>query len=275
MTPFDRIEAAIAPWGGRALAEACGDLAAFAAKEAAACVFAVAFLALLAASRYVAVPGLARYDLLFIGALAIQAALVAAGLESGRDVAVLSLFHLVGLGLELFKTSPGIHSWSYPEAAILRIATVPLYSGFMYAAVASYVLQAWRLMRLRIAHFPPIPVAVALAALVYANFFTSHFWADLRWPLAAAVVALFWRTRVHFTPRRKEWSMPLPLAFLLIGLFIWIAENVATLLGAWVYPHQVHGWSPVGLAKVGSWTLLVIVSVVIVAASRLAREGGR
>lgn len=275
MNPFNRVEAAIAPWVGHGLSEACADLMAFAAKEAAASVFAVAFLMLLAASRFIEVPGLARYDLLFIGALAIQAALVAAGLESGRDVAVLSLFHLIGLGLELFKTSPGIHSWSYPEAAVLRIGTVPLYSGFMYAAVASYVLQAWRLMRLRIEHFPRISIAVALAVMVYANFFTSHYWADLRWPLAATVVAVFWRTRVHFTPRRKERTMPLPLAFLLIGLFIWIAENIATLLGAWVYPHQMHGWSPVGLAKVGSWTLLVIVSVVIVAASRLVREGGR
>ncbi|MGE5476680.1 MAG: DUF817 family protein [Bacteroidales bacterium] len=275
MTLYDRVEAAILPWGGRVLAEGAADLLAFGVKEATACLFAAAFLALLALSRHVEVPGLARYDLLFVGALAIQAALVASGRESPRDVALLSLFHVIGLGLELFKTSPAIHSWSYPEAASLRIGTVPLYSGFMYAAVASYTLQAWRLLRLRLEGFPPLPVAAALAALVYANFFTSHFIGDLRWPLAAAVVVAFWRTRLHFTPRRREWCLPMPLAFLLVGLFIWIAENIATLFGAWVYPHQVHGWSPVGLAKVGSWTLLVIVSVVIVATAQMQRKDAR
>jgi hypothetical protein len=45
---------------------------------------------------------------------------------------------------------------------------------------------------------------------------------------------------------------------------IWIAENVSTWAGAWSYPDQVHGWEPVSIAKVGSWFLLMIVSVVLV-----------
>jgi len=76
--------------------------------------------------------------------------LVAVRLENWREVAVLSLFHLVGIGLELFKTSPAIRSWSYPEPAFFHLKTVPLYSGFMYASVASYIMQSWRIMRLRL-----------------------------------------------------------------------------------------------------------------------------
>ena len=215
------------------------------------------------------------HDVLFLGAVAIQVALVAARLESGRDVAVLALFHIVGLALELFKTAPGVRSWSYPEAAMFRLGTVPLYSGFMYAAVASYTLRAWRLFGLRIEGFPPLRHAAGLCLLIYANFFTNHYIWDLRWPLALAVLALFRRTRVHFTPRRRERAMPLALAFVLIGAGIWIAENVATWFGAWVYPQQVHGWTLVGAGKVGSWTLLVIISVVIIAATRPAGQGDR
>ena len=59
--------------------------------------------------------------------------------------------------------------------------------------------------------------------------------------------------------------MPLVLSFLLIGCFVWLAENVTTYLGAYVYPSQRDGWSPVSLRLVSSWALLVIVSFIIVA----------
>jgi uncharacterized membrane protein YoaT (DUF817 family) len=59
--------------------------------------------------------------------------------------------------------------------------------------------------------------------------------------------------------------MPLALAFLLIGFFIWVAENIATYFGAWVYPHQAQQWAIVGPTKISSWMLLVIISFIIVA----------
>ncbi len=59
--------------------------------------------------------------------------------------------------------------------------------------------------------------------------------------------------------------MPLSLSFVLIGFFIWIAENIATFFGAWEYPNQTEAWSLVHLGKVSSWLLLVIVSFLIVA----------
>lgn len=238
----------------------------FGLKQAAACVFAGSFLFLLAISGYIHIPGLARYDFLFLSAITIQIILIVARLENWREVAVLSLFHLIGMGLELFKTSPSIRSWSYPEHAFFHIRTVPLYSGFMYAAVASYIMQAWRLMQVRLTAFPPFPLAVGLCAAIYANFFTDHYIADVRWPLAVCVLGLFRRTQVNFIVLKKERRMPLALSFLLIGFFIWVAENIATYFGAWQYPHQKRQWAIVGPTKISSWMLLVIISFIIVAA---------
>ncbi len=58
--------------------------------------------------------------------------------------------------------------------------------------------------------------------------------------------------------------MPLVFSFLLIGFFIWIAENMATYLGAWKYATQHEGWKMVSLGKISSWFLLVVLSIVIV-----------
>jgi uncharacterized membrane protein YoaT (DUF817 family) len=251
---------------GPQLGEGMYEFLVFGLKQAAACVFAGSFLFLLAISSHISIRGLARYDFLFLSAIAIQVVLVAVRLENWREVAVLSLFHLIGMGLELFKTSPSIRSWSYPEHAFFHLRTVPLYSGFMYASVASYIMQSWRLMKVRLTAFPPFPIAVGLCAAIYANFFTNHYMVDLRWPLAACVLLLFRRTQVHFVVTKSERRMPLALSFLLIAFFIWIAENIATYFGAWQYPNQKRQWAIVGPTKISSWMLLVIISFIIVAA---------
>lgn len=246
-------------------AEYLSEFLVFGAKEMASCVFAGSFLFLLAISSHVRIPGLARYDFLFLSAIAIQVLLVVVRLENWREVAVLSLFHLIGMGLELYKTSLSIRSWSYPEHAFFHLRTVPLYSGFMYASVASYIMQAWRYFNLRITNFPKFWMAVTVSVAIYVNFFTNHYLPDVRWFLAALVIVLFRKTRVHFTTIRVERKMPLVISFLLIGFFIWIAENIGTFFGAWVYPHQAQRWAIVGPAKISSWMLLVIISFIIVA----------
>src|SRR5689334_14123682 len=171
-----------------------------------------------------------------------------------------------------FHQPPSLHdvagNGGVHESAVKRdrSRTVPLYSGFMYASVASYIMQAWRLMKVRLTAFPPFPLAVGLCAAIYANFFTNHYMLDLRWPLAACVLLLFRRTQVHFTVTTTARRMPLALSFLLIGFFIWVAENIATYFGAWQYPHQKRQWAIVGPTKISSWMLLVIISFIIVAA---------
>lgn len=67
--------------------------------------------------------------------------------------------------------------------------------------------------------------------------------------------------------------MPLALSFVLIGFFLWVAENAATYVGAWSYPHQLGGWQPVPLSKFGAWALLISVTFVLVAGG--GRGGGR
>lgn len=241
------------------------ELAAFGWINARACVFAASFFVILLGSKFVEVPGLARYDLILLATLALQGVLIATKVETGDEVRTLLLFHALGFGLEVFKTQPGIGSWAYPEPGLFKLWGVPLYSGFMYAAVASYMVQAWRGFHLRLTGYPSHAISIALALAIYANFFTHHFVPDLRWVLVALVLWLFRGTRVWFTPLERERWMPLPLAFLLIGFFVWIAENVSTFFGAWVYPHQIEGWRLVGFGKLSSWALLVIVTFIIVA----------
>lgn len=241
------------------------ELLAFGIKEARACVFAGSFFLLLAVSRWLPLGGLARYDFLLIAALALQVLLVVFKVESWRDVRTLALFHALGFVLEVFKTHPAIGSWSYPEPGISKLFGVPLYAGFMYAAVASYMLRAWHLFDLRLERPPPMWLAVGLCALIYINFFSHHFIGDVRGWLALALVLACGRTWVRFQPARRRFRMPLLASFALIGFFVWIAENIATLFGAWVYPDQAAGWRPVSFGKVGSWTLLVVISFVIVA----------
>jgi uncharacterized membrane protein YoaT (DUF817 family) len=57
--------------------------------------------------------------------------------------------------------------------------------------------------------------------------------------------------------------MPILLGVMLVALFIWIAENLGTFAGAWVYPSQRHGWSLVPMGKIGAWYLLIILSFVL------------
>ena len=236
--------------------------------EAQCCLFAVLFFLGLAVVRVVPLP-LDPADALLIWSLGVTLVLWLVRWETGREVAVIAGFHLVGLALELFKVRQA--SWSYPDTGHASIGGVPLYSGFMYAAVGSYVCQAWRRFDLRITGYRPRATA-AVAALVYLNFFTSHLVWDVRGPLALLLLVATRRTRVHFTVGRRRYAMPLALSFVLIGFFLWVAENAATWLRAWQYPSQESVWTVVHAAKLGSWSLLVVVSIVLVTAVK-AREG--
>ena len=237
----------------------------FGLKQARAAIFAGSFFVLLFLSNHIPLFGLPRYDFLFLSAILIQAALYFAKMETKDEVNVIFLFHIIGLVLELYKTSPGIGSWSYPEPAYLKIATVPLYSGFMYAAIGSYISQAWKIFKLELTNYTHYLWSVFLCALIYINFFTNHYIYDIRLFLIAGVFIFFWKTRVYFTVTTQRRYMPLNLAFLLIAFFIWVAENISTYFGAWQYPDQVHQWTVVSTQKITSWFLMVIISFILVA----------
>ncbi|MDF1663814.1 MAG: DUF817 domain-containing protein [Planctomycetota bacterium] len=234
-------------------------------KQMRALIFPLIFFALLIASHVIQIPGLSRYDFLFFGAVLAQLTLLWTRVETMDEVKVIAVFHLIGLGLELFKTQPGIGSWAYPEEAVFRVSTVPLYSGFMYATVASYLCQAWRLFDVKLTDYPRYWLSIPLCLLIYGNFFSHHFMVDLRWVLKVLVLIVFWPTMVQFTVRKKERRIPLILCFVAVGLMVWVAENISTFYGAFVYPNQKTGWALVSFGKMSSWMLLVILSFIIVA----------
>ena len=241
------------------------ELAVFVLKQGWACVFGAAMLTVLFATQlwYPQGAALARNDFITLAAVAIQVLMVVFRLETLRELRVIILFHIVGTGMELFKTSVG--SWIYEGEGLLHILNVPLYSGFMYAAVGSYLVRVYRLFDLRFERYPRRWITAILAALIYINFFSHHYIWDARWVLLLAILVIFGPSIMHFRIFQVRLRMPVVVAFALVALFIWIAENVAIWSHAWSYPNQTDGWEPVSIAKLGSWLLLMIISVVLVA----------
>lgn len=236
----------------------------FGLKQGWACLFGGAMLALILGTHLLWPDDapVSRYDFLVIGALTIQAVMLALRLETWEEARVIFLFHVAGTIMELFKTWHG--SWIYPEDSVLRIGMVPLFSGFMYAAVGSYIARVQRIFHIRVRRYPPLWTTWLLAAAIYVNFFAHHWMPDVRLVLFGATALLFGRGCFHFTADRKRRSMPLLLGFFLVALFIWFAENLATFGRAWAYPGQMSGWQMVGVEKLGSWFLLMIISIVLV-----------
>lgn len=252
----------VLPAGG--LSGSLVEFVVFGLKQGWACLFGGAMLFLIIATRYGwpdAAP-VSRYDFLFLAALSLQIGMLLFRLETLGEAAVILIFHVVGTVMEVFKTGAG--SWVYPEAAFFHIAGVPLFSGFMYASVGSYLARISRIFDMRYSGYPSRGLTLALAVVIYVNFFTHHFLPDFRLPLFAATAALYLRTRVHYRVFRHRHRMPLLVGFLLVALFIWFAENIGTWSRAWIYPAQAAGWAPVSLAKLGSWYLLMIISFVLV-----------
>lgn len=246
-----------------ALADFLQEWIAFTWRHLQACILPAFIFCMLILSRIVDVRFLPRYDFLLVACISMQVFMYFTKLESGRELLVITMFHLLGITLEIFKVKMG--SWSYPEFSFTKLMGVPLYSGFMYASVGSYVCQAWKRFDIQLEHWPGMTVAVLISMGIYLNFFTHHYIYDMRWVMTLLLVIVFWKTRIVFnTSHYVRRKMPMVLTFFLIGFFIWVAENLATYLGAWKYASQHEGWRMVSLGKISSWFLLVVLSIVIV-----------
>ncbi|HJN74298.1 MAG TPA: DUF817 family protein [Myxococcota bacterium] len=206
-------------------------------------------LCALAVSRFVEIPGVARYDMLLLAMLGMQVLLVATRVETLAEAGWIAIFHLMGVALEIWKVSHG--GWAYPEPGLAKVLGVPLFAGFMYASIGSFVLSLSRHVRVDLPRG-----SLLFAGLCYLNFWTNVWIWDLKPVLALAGLALFWRTRVG--------RVPILLAFPALGVAIWMAENWGTLFGSWEYPRQAHGWTPVPPDKLLSWTVLGAVAVILV-----------
>ena len=267
------VEERIDAWAHRRLANApqhgwrarAVEFAVFVLKQAWASIFGAAILALIVAARlwYPDDAALARNDALVLGAIAIQLLMLVFHLETFREASVIVLFHVVGTVMEIFKTDMG--SWVYNGDGILQVAGVPLYSGFMYAAIGSYMVRVYRLFDLRFDRYPRRWITAILAGLIYLNFFTHHWIWDFRPLLFIAVFVIYGFCTTHVRIYRATIQLPILLSFVGVAFFIWLAENIGTWASAWQYPNQADGWEVVSLAKLGSWFLLMIISVVLVA----------
>lgn len=213
--------------------------------------------------------GFARYDILLLICILAQVIMYKSGMETADEVLVITLFHALGLCMELHKVNVG--SWSYPESALTKIAGVPLYAGFMYASVGSYICQAWRNLKLTVVNWPKDIWAYCSGAAIYLNFFTNAIVPDVRIYISIGLIIIFWSTKFQFQLYEKVYRISALLSFIIIGLFIWLAENIATYWGAWKYAYQHAGWQMVSWHKISSWSLLVIVSIIIVGQLKLIK----
>jgi uncharacterized membrane protein YoaT (DUF817 family) len=204
---------------------------------------------------------IARYDALFVFALGTQIVFLVFRLESLAEARVILLFHVTGTAMEIFKIHMG--SWAYPEPGLFKLMGVPLFSGFMYAAVGSFMARVIRGFHMEFAPYPPLWLTWAFAGAIYVNFFAHHFFPDIRILLFLGSIALFGRTRIWFYIDQTPYWMPLPLAAFLSSFFLWLAENIGTITGTWIYAGQSVR-EAVSFAKMGSWYLLLYVSFVTV-----------
>ncbi|ENV36630.1 hypothetical protein F959_02581 [Acinetobacter venetianus RAG-1 = CIP 110063] len=208
--------------------------------------------------------GFFRYDYLLFYALIIQACLIYLKLESWAEAKVIALFHIMAMGMEIFLTHPAIASWQYPQPAVFKLLTVPLFAGFMYSAVGSFFARSLRLYQVAFEHLPRFSNMLCLAVLSYLNFMTKFFIPDIRIALFIWSIIIFWKTKLHFQLQQKHFKIPMLPVLLLLAFLIWIAENISTFYKIWLYPSQVDAWHMVGWGKLGSWYLLLLLSLVLV-----------
>ena len=208
--------------------------------------------------------GIFRYDYLLFYALSIQVCLIYLKLESWAEAKVIALFHIMAMGMEIFLTHPAIASWQYPQPAVFKLLTVPLFAGFMYSAVGSFFARSLRLYKVSFENLPRFANMLCLAVLSYLNFMTKFFIPDYRLVLFAWSIIIFWKTKLYFQLSDSRFKVPMLPILLLLAFLIWIAENISTFYKIWLYPSQVDAWHMVGWGKLGSWYLLLLLSLVLV-----------
>jgi len=237
----------------------------FGVKQAYACLFGGFLLSLMVITKYwYPFEDIHRYDFIFLSAVFFQLCLLVTKLETIKEALVIVVFHVVATIMELFKTSDAIASWTYPEEYYFGIANVPLFTGFMYSAVGSYIARVWRIFQFEFSGYPSKKLTLVLVVAIYLNFFTHHYVIDIRWALLGVTVLLFYRTTIYFRVDSSHRRMPILLGWFLVALFIWGAENIATYTHVWIYPNQVSGWQWVAPEKLISWYLLMLLSFVLV-----------
>lgn len=131
------------------------EIVVFCLKQANACMFGGFLLFVMVVTNFwYPFESIHRYDFIFFSAIAFQFILLVFKLETPKEVVVILVFHIVATIMEVFKTSDSIASWSYPEEYVFGIGNVPLFTGFMYSAVGSYIARIWRIFNFEFSNYP-------------------------------------------------------------------------------------------------------------------------
>lgn len=233
-------------------------------KQAKSAIFGGVLLAALLITKYITIPDIYRYDLLFIIAVLTQAILILTKNEEPEEILVIAVFHICAMAMELFKTSPMVGSWAYPEPAIFAIGNVPLFTGFMYSAIGSYIARSWRINRFEFKHLPSKLSLLIIGILIYANFFGNFYIYDFRYILFIILIALFWKTKFYVDLSHRRYQVHPLITNALFAFVIWMAEQAGTFARAWIYPEQADGWHPVSFHMFTSWYMLLVFSFILI-----------
>lgn len=225
-------------------------------------IYGILFVVIIFIWKKIQIGSLSQLDTIFITIVVLQVCLLLFKVESKRDFFTIMIFHLLATFMELFKTSPWISSWQYPGVtqSIFHIYNVPLFTGFMYSAVGSYISRAQEFLNLIYTGYPKQKYVWILCALIYINFFMHHFIFDFRIFLIVWSIILYWKTKVKYQVYKKVRHMHFLLTAFLTAIVIWLVENISTFQQVWLYPDQVESWHLVSFSKVTAWYLLLIVS---------------
>lgn len=104
------------------------QLVRFGWEQALSCLFPVVIFASLAITQIIPLPFLPRYDWLLIICVLMQWWMVRSGLETRDELKVITLFHLIGLALELFKVHMG--------SGLIQKKDIPKCLGCLYIAAS-------------------------------------------------------------------------------------------------------------------------------------------
>ncbi len=236
-----------------------GNFWVFAVTQAWAGLFGLLLLGAVWVTQSVTLPWFGRYDWLLIFAVMIQAIMLLARLQKPTELLIVAVFYLLGLGIEVFQTSSAVQAWAYPDSGSLVLGNAPLFAGFLYAAIGSYIFRLWRITRMEFTNYPRQRYAALLALAIYINFFTAHVLYDVSYLLLLAALILFWRTRASYVNNGKKRHMPFLLPVLIAPLLILLAEKFAAFAQLWVYTEE-----PNSLSKILTWLLLLLFSCIIV-----------
>ena len=204
---------------------------------------------------YVIPVGIARYDFVSLAVLLFYGVFFIVRRRNLKDFLLHILVHIIGVVFEMYKVQQ--LSWAYPEAGLLMLGGVPLYSGFMYTVLVDFIDRFMRVTRLQVSITFPWKVVFLLCFFIYLNFFIIHVAAiDFRYSLVVLSAFLLWKMPIRLLIKKSTIRSNMLVLMVVFASVVWCGENIATFSGAWLYIDQLDGWIPVSPHKLISWYLL-------------------